>query len=68
MTFKRWGLAFIRLGALLLAIGVLPAIIMAVLMPSATLIPTLLLLSVAPLGAVVTAAGLVMWLVALLRR
>ena len=39
MTLKRWGLAFIRLGALLLAIGVLPAIVMAVLMPTATRSP-----------------------------
>lgn len=69
MTLKRWGTAFLQLGALLLAIGLLPALFMAVFMPGApALVPALLSLSVAPLGAVCFIAGLVMWAIGLARR
>lgn len=62
MTLARWGVAFLRLGALLLAIGLVPALFVAVFMPATPpLIPALLSLSVAPLGAVCLIAGLLMW-------
>lgn len=69
MTLARWGMAFLQLGALLLAIGLLPALFMAIFMPATpALVPVLLSLSVAPLGAVCFIAGLLMWAVGLARR
>lgn len=69
MTLKRWGIAFLQLGALLLAIGLLPALFMAVFMPATpALVPALLSLSVAPLGAVCLIAGLLMWAIGAVRR
>lgn len=69
MSLKRWGIAFLQLGALLLAIGLLPALFMGLFMPStAALVPALLSLTVAPLGAVCLTAGLLMWAFGLARR
>lgn len=69
MSLKRWGIAFLQLGALLLAIGLLPALFMGVFMPTtAALVPALLSLTVAPLGAVCLIAGLVMWAIGWARR
>lgn len=69
MTLKRWGLAFLQLGLLLLAIGLLPALGMMVLAPAANaMVPALLSLTVAPLGALCLVAGLVMWSVGVVRR
>ncbi|WP_417583869.1 hypothetical protein [Pelagibacterium sp.] len=62
MTTFRWGIAFIQLGMLLLAIGLVPLAIMALLFPGVSnLVPVLLSLSVAPLGGLCLIAGLVMW-------
>lgn len=69
MSLKRWGLAFMQLGLLLLAIGLLPAVAMGIFAPSANaLLPALLSLSVAPLGGVCFLVGAIMWAVALVRR
>ncbi|MAN77184.1 MAG: hypothetical protein CML24_08305 [Rhizobiales bacterium] len=69
MKLSRWGIAFIQLGALLLAIGLLPLGVMATLSPGASaLVPVLLSLSVAPLGGLCLLAGLVMWGIGTLRR
>ncbi|MEQ8447824.1 MAG: hypothetical protein RIB57_18225 [Pelagibacterium sp.] len=69
MRLSRWGIAFIQLGALLLAIGLVPLGIMATLFPSVSaLVPVLLSLSVAPLGGLCLLAGLVMWGIGAVRR
>lgn len=69
MSLQRWGLAFVQLGALLLAIGLLPAVFMAIFLPSTpALIPALLSVSVAPPGAVCFTVGLLMWGIGLARR
>ena len=70
MSLARWGTAFLKLGLLLLAIGLLPALVMAVVFPSATpaAIPALLSLSVAPLGGICLLAGLAMWAIGAARR
>lgn len=69
MSLKRWSFAFMQLGLLLLAIGLLPALGMMIFAPgSNALLPALLSLTVAPLGGLCLATGLVMWLVAMVRR
>lgn len=69
MTLKRWSYAFLQLGALLLAIGLLPALAMMVLAPTrSAMVPALLSFTVAPLGAVALLAGVLMWTVAAVRR
>jgi|TARA_A100001391_G_scaffold49640_4_gene30039 hypothetical protein len=69
MRLSRWGIAFIQLGALLLAIGLVPLGIMATLFPGVSaLVPVLLSLSVAPLGGLCLLAGLVMWGIGAVRR
>lgn len=69
MTLKRWGLAFLQLGVLLLAIGLLPVIVMGAIFPQAAMtVPILLSLSVAPLGALCFLTGLVMWAIGAARR
>ena len=69
MRLSRWGIAFIQLGARLLAIGLVPFGIMATLFPGVSaLVPVLLSLSVAPLGGLCLLAGLVMWGIGAVRR
>lgn len=69
MRLSRWGIAFIQLGALLLAIGLVPMVVMATLFPDASaLVPVLLSLSAAPLGGLCLLAGLVMWGIGAIRR
>lgn len=68
MSLKRWGIAFLQLGGLLLAVGLLPALFMAIVMPAApALVPALLSLSAAPLGALCALIGLLMWLIGVVR-
>lgn len=66
MSLYRWSLAFLQLGVLLLAIGVLPEAI-AWLFGARPTFTALLLLSIGPLGGLVTITGLLMLAVALLR-
>jgi hypothetical protein len=69
MSLQRWGVAFLQLGTLLLAIGLLPSVFMAVFLPTTpALIPALLSVSVAPPGAVCFTVGLLMWGIGLARR
>ncbi|AEQ52167.1 hypothetical protein [Pelagibacterium halotolerans] len=69
MRLSRWGIAFMQLGVLLLAIGLLPLVVMATLFPGAsTLVPVLLSLSVAPLGGLCLISGFVMWAIGTVRR
>lgn len=69
MTLKRWGIAFLQLGALLAAIGLGPLIVMGLLFPNASpLVPVLLSLTVAPLGGLSLVIGLSMWLIGLARQ
>ncbi len=69
MTLRRWSYAFLQLGGLLVAIGLLPAIVMMAVAPgSDAMLPVLLSLTVAPLGVVCFLVGAAMWMVALVRR
>lgn len=69
MRLYRWGIAFIQLGALLLAVGLMPLVVMTTLFPGvSTLVPVLLSLSVAPLGALCLISGLAMWAIGAARR
>ncbi len=69
MTLKRWSYAFLQLSAVLLVVGLAPIIVMSALSPSSPgLVAVLLSLSVAPLGGVCFAAGLLMLVIALIRR
>ncbi|WP_116654581.1 hypothetical protein [Pelagibacterium sediminicola] len=66
MTLKRWSYAFLQLGGLLLAIGLLPALAMMALAPGTeAMLPVLLSLTVAPLGFMCFLVGVAMWMVAL---
>lgn len=69
MTLKRWSFAFLQLGGLLVAIGLLPAIAMGALAPSTdALLPALLSLTVAPLGFVCFLTGVAMFMVWLAKK
>ena len=64
-----WARMLLRLGLVLLAIGVLPALIVKyVLVDIDALIPALLLFSVAPLGVLALAVAVILFLVAWVRR
>ncbi len=64
-----WAKLFLRLGIVLLAIGLIPLALTATVLTNwDQLIPLILSLSVAPLGAVCTVVALILFLAALLRR
>lgn len=66
---NEWALILLRLGILLLLIGLAPLAIFVVLWPEGDpLVPGLLSISVAPLGMMVTLAGAILYLWAWLRR
>jgi len=64
-----WAKLLLRLGLVLLALGVVPALLVQYVFVSFdALIPAMLLFSAAPLGGLITAIGLILFLVALARR
>jgi hypothetical protein len=64
-----WSYVFLKLGLLLLVLGLAPTLVAGLLFPGADpLIPLLLALSVTPLGALCLLVGAIMWLTARLRR
>jgi hypothetical protein len=64
-----WAKILFRLGLVLLAIGVIPALAIQYLFQSVDpLVAVLLLFSVAPLGAIILLAALTLFLAALVRR
>jgi hypothetical protein len=64
-----WAKALLRLGLVLLAIGVLPAfLVQHVFTGFDALIPAMLLVSVAPIGGLTLAIAVILFLVALARR
>jgi hypothetical protein len=64
-----WSYVFLKLGLLLLILGAAPALIAGLFFPGADpLVPVLLSLSVAPLGALALLAGAIMWVAGRLRR
>ena len=64
-----WAKLLLRLGLVLLAIGVVPALLVQYVFTGFdALIPFLLLLAVAPLGGLITAIAIILFLVALARR
>ena len=66
---KIWSKALLRLALVLLAIGLLPLLaITTILQGVSPLIPVLLSVSVAPIGAVCLLAAAILFLAALLRR
>jgi hypothetical protein len=64
-----WAKALLRLGLVLLAIGVLPALLVQYVFTGFdALIPAMLLVSVAPIGGLSLAIAVILFLVALVRR
>jgi polyferredoxin len=64
-----WAKALLRLGLVLLAIGILPALLVQyVFTDFDALIPAMLLVSVAPIGGLSLAVAVILFLVALVRR
>jgi hypothetical protein len=64
-----WSYVFLKLGLLLLVLGAAPVLIAGLLFPGADpLVPVLLSLSVAPLGALSLLAGAIMWVVGRIQR
>lgn len=64
-----WAKLFLRLGLVLLAVGLAPLLLTATVLTSwDQLVPIILSLSVAPLGAICFTVGLILFLAALLRR
>lgn len=64
-----WAKALLRLGLVLLAIGVLPALLVQYVFSGFdALIPAMLLVSVAPIGGLSLAIAVILFLVALVRR
>lgn len=64
-----WAKALLRLGLVLLAIGILPALLVQYLFTGFdALIPAMLLVSVAPIGGLSLAIAVILFLVALARR
>ena len=64
-----WAKLLLRLGLLLVAIGVIPALAIQYLFPQVDpLVAVLLLFSVAPLGAIILLAAVTLFLAALVRR
>jgi hypothetical protein len=64
-----WAKLTLRLGLVLLAIGAIPALLVQYVFTTVdALIPGMLLILVAPLGAVITLVALILFLAAWLRR
>ena len=64
-----WARLLLRLGLVLLAIGVVPALLVQYVFTGLdALIPAMLLFSAAPLGGLITAIAVILFLVALARR
>ena len=64
-----WAKLLLRLGLVLLALGVVPALLVQYVFTGFdALIPAMLLFSAAPLGGLITAGALILFLVALARR
>lgn len=64
-----WARALLRLALVLLAIGIVPALLVQyVFTDFDALIPAMLLVSVTPFGALSLAAAIILFLVALVRR
>ena len=64
-----WAKVFLRLGIVLLAVGLVPLLLTATVLTTVDqLVPILLSLSAAPLGAICFVVGLILFLAALLQR
>jgi len=64
-----WAKLLLRLGLVLVAVGVVPALLVQYVFTGFdALIPAMLLVSVAPIGALVTAVAVILFLVAWARR
>lgn len=64
-----WGKLLLRLGLVLLAVGLIPVLAIGTILPQFDpLIPVLLSLTAAPLGALALLAAFILFLAALVRR
>ena len=64
-----WSKLLLRLALLLLALGLLPVVLVGTVFPEVDpLVPVLLSLTVAPLGALLLVAAVILFLAALLRQ
>ncbi len=68
MQLKRWANLFLIPGAIMVAIGVLPLLVFGQILGMSVPWAGFLFLSVTPLGAILLALGLLLWLVVLIRR
>jgi polyferredoxin len=66
---KLWAMMLLRLGLVLLAVGVVPALLVQYVFTGFdALVPAMLLFSAAPLGALVLLVALILFLAGLVRR
>ncbi|UJQ94457.1 hypothetical protein [Mariluticola halotolerans] len=69
MFLARWAYAALMTGSLLLAIGILPLYVLGTLLNAATPpLVHLLFLLLSPLGAMIFALGLILWIITLFTR
>lgn len=69
MSPNRWARAFLMMGGILLALGILPLLVVGMLFPGADpLLVTFASILLTPLGVVLFSIGLLVWLVAFFRR
>lgn len=69
MSPNRWARAFLMMGSILLALGILPLLVVGMLFPDADpLLVTFASILLTPLGVVLFGIGILIWLVAFFRR
>lgn len=69
MSLNRWARAFLLMGAIMSAIGIVPLLIVGTLIPNLkTVLPDLLFFLVTPIGVFILIVGIILWLVALIRK
>lgn len=69
MSLKRWAYAFLNMGGIMVAIGLLPVLIVGTFLPGLnSVLPGMMFFLVTPIGAIILLAGIIMWLAAIIRR
>jgi len=69
MSLQRWAYAFLTMGGIMVALGLVPVLVVGSFLPGLnSVLPGMLFFLVTPIGAFALLAGIVMWLVSLVRR
>ena len=69
MSLKRWAYAFLTMGGIMVALGLVPVLVVGTFLPGLnSIFPGMLFLMVTPIGAFALLFGIILWLVALVRR